>query len=430
MSTTSVTYTGNGSTTVFSVPFPFLRVTDLQVFVNGVSASFSIAGSDVIVSPAPSGTVLIQRITDISTRVVTFTNSSALLATSLNNAHDQLRLRMQELEAALEAGGISPGGAGTNVPNPGATNQFIVSEPSGSGWEWRLKSVSQVQTILGINTGGANDSRLPAPNVANTVLMVNGAGNAYQLSTLATLKTLLEIPSLSNQLPTVNGRSYHFVYSTDENTYELASIPETRTALGLGTAAQLNAGTSVGNVVTLVSSAAGPALPAVSGVNLLGVAKEPAYSRWDKTSASIAFNAGSMAWANLSSSMTAVKSASFASIGGSGGNTAVRVLTGKYQITVEAVTENSVAGQPTNCPIPRIRTIVVDAASTTLLDLESLRTNGPAASATADTTQRTIFGYFEVTTAHADIYIDGKMPGSTTSRLLELGLRLHIVKIA
>lgn len=345
-----VSYTGDGVVTNFPITFEYARPTDLRVYVGGVSVSFTIEGSDAVVTPAPSGTVLIQRVTDIINPVVEFTNSSSLYAENVNDALDQCRFAIEDLGVIVGSGGVTGGGGGTsNVPNPTAATQFIASDPSGGGFIWAVKTKAQMQTLLEINPAGTTDTRLPNPSGANSFLLVNGAGNAYALTTVAAVKALLEIPTVN--LPAIAGRASH-VLMTDGSgsTYVLNDPTSVRSALGLGSAAQSNIGTAVGNVVQLVSSGSGPALPAISGINLTGIAKEPVTAIFQRTTAFTTSVGSFGGYAIMSQGLSAVGTPpSWASVASTG----ITLQPGTYQVRADYV---SGGGQGTDAKTARVTT--------------------------------------------------------------------------
>ena len=330
-----VSYTGDGVVTNFPITFEYARPTDLRVYVGGVSVSFAIEGSDAVVTPAPSGTVLIQRVTDIINPVVEFTNSSSLYAENVNDALDQCRFAIEDLGVIVGSGGVPSGGGGgtSNVPNPTAATQFISSDPSGGGFIWAVKTKAQMQTLLEINPAGTSDSRLPNPTGANSFLLVNAAGNAYALTSVAAVKTLLGVPTVT--LPTIAGRANH-VLMTDGSgsSYVLNDATSVRSALGLGSAAQANLGTAVGNVVQLVSSGSGPALPAISGINLTGVAKEPVTAIFQRTTAFTTSVGSFGGYAIMSQGLSAVGTPpSWAAVASTG----ITLQPGTYQVQADYV---------------------------------------------------------------------------------------------
>lgn len=105
MSYSTASYTGDGSNTIFSVPFPYLDREHVEVFVDGAATSFSwLTDTSVTVSPAPAAglPVLVKRTTPLSDKVVDFVNGSSLGEQDLDLAVDQLLYSAQEAIDAVE----------------------------------------------------------------------------------------------------------------------------------------------------------------------------------------------------------------------------------------------------------------------------------------------------------------------------------------
>ena len=100
---------GDGTSTTFTVPFPYLEKEHVHVFVNGVKVYAPFApgsGTQVKVEPAPAdgAEVLIRRVTPIDEQVVVFQNRSTLNDRSLNRATQQILFAQQELKDAVFSG--------------------------------------------------------------------------------------------------------------------------------------------------------------------------------------------------------------------------------------------------------------------------------------------------------------------------------------
>lgn len=105
MSYTPVTYTGDGSTTNFTIPFPYLSEDEVSVTVDGAEASFSFLSESVIQfssAPVDGAKIYIERNTEDEQRVVVWSNSVALTAQQLNNAIVQLFYMAQEAKAVTD----------------------------------------------------------------------------------------------------------------------------------------------------------------------------------------------------------------------------------------------------------------------------------------------------------------------------------------
>lgn len=156
MALSYVTYLGNGSTTHFSVPFPYLFQSDVSVLVNGLPASYNwISPAIVNIAPAPpSGTtVLIKRSTNILNLTVVFVDGSTVEASDINTAELQALYLVQETadsggletqrataaEAALQAqilGLTTPGGGTLSALFAGYLATLPTTLPPVAGTPW------------------------------------------------------------------------------------------------------------------------------------------------------------------------------------------------------------------------------------------------------------------------------------------------------
>ena len=93
-------YTGNGATTQFTVPFPYIRKEHVVVSVDYVSTVFTwINNTTVQVSPAPANAtrVEVQRVTPVNNPLVDFTDGSTLVAADLDiNALQQTYVNQEQ----------------------------------------------------------------------------------------------------------------------------------------------------------------------------------------------------------------------------------------------------------------------------------------------------------------------------------------------
>lgn len=110
-----VQYIGNGSTTTYSVTFPYIARAHIVVSVDGIvklsPSDFEwLSDASINFRSAPGGTVTIRRITERTTPLVDFQNGSVLTEDELNTAHLQNFYITQELQDALDGyinGGVA-----------------------------------------------------------------------------------------------------------------------------------------------------------------------------------------------------------------------------------------------------------------------------------------------------------------------------------
>ena len=98
-------YTGDGTTKVFSINFPFLERDHIYTYVDGLEIEHDFVGESLITfseAPAQDTTILIVRITPIDSRMVDFEDGSILDADTLDLANIQLFYALQERSDAMQ----------------------------------------------------------------------------------------------------------------------------------------------------------------------------------------------------------------------------------------------------------------------------------------------------------------------------------------
>jgi hypothetical protein len=104
MATTNNTYTGNGSNRLFTITFPYLETTDVDVYLNGtlqtITTQYTFANAttiEFVTAPGNGVQVLIQRDTYNEASIATFFPGSSVRAADLNDNFDQALYIRQEL---------------------------------------------------------------------------------------------------------------------------------------------------------------------------------------------------------------------------------------------------------------------------------------------------------------------------------------------
>lgn len=113
MAITQNTYTGNGSTVLYSFTFPYLETTDIKVSLNGVdTTAYTLANATTVQfnsAPANGAAIRIYRQTDDTSTKATFFPGSAIRSQDLNDNFLQVLYKSQETEtfaAATDASAI------------------------------------------------------------------------------------------------------------------------------------------------------------------------------------------------------------------------------------------------------------------------------------------------------------------------------------
>jgi hypothetical protein len=103
MATTSNTYTANGTNKLFSITFPYLDTSDINVYLNGVlqtiTTQYSFANAttvEFVTAPANGAVILLDRSTDDTALQATFFPGSSIKADDLNFNFDQVLYLAQE----------------------------------------------------------------------------------------------------------------------------------------------------------------------------------------------------------------------------------------------------------------------------------------------------------------------------------------------
>jgi hypothetical protein len=198
MATTSNTYTGNGSNRLFSITFPYLETTDVDVYLNGVlQTAYSFANAttiEFVTAPSNGATVLLRRSTNDTTLAATFFAGSSIRAADLNDNFDQVLYLAQETNnnVANAVAGQIPDGTITSAKiaddtivnadvnaSAGITAGKLSFTQAGTGATARtvdskLKDVVSVKDFGAVGDGVANDA--PAIQAAINAAIVAGGG--------------------------------------------------------------------------------------------------------------------------------------------------------------------------------------------------------------------------------------------------------------
>jgi hypothetical protein len=180
MATTSNTYTGNGTNKLFSITFPYLDTSDIDVYLNGVlqtiTTEYTFANAttvEFVTAPANGAVVLLDRSTDDSTLQATFFPGSSIKANDLNFNFDQVLYLAQE--TANSAANQSTAGLQTQIT--AATN-----------------TANNAVTTANTANATANTANTTANGIAgtaNTALTTANAAEATANGIAATANTAL-----------------------------------------------------------------------------------------------------------------------------------------------------------------------------------------------------------------------------------------------
>jgi len=177
MAITQNTYTGDGSTVLFSFTFPYLETTDIKVSLDGsITTAYSLANATTIqfdVAPANGVSIEIYRQTDDTDLSATFYPGSAIRSQDLNDNFTQnLYVTQEANREAAEAVTIS--NAATATANTALSNSAAAVSTSNTALSNSASAVSTAnqaasdaaQAVATSNT--ANTNSTAAVNTSNS----------------------------------------------------------------------------------------------------------------------------------------------------------------------------------------------------------------------------------------------------------------------
>src|SRR6056300_546316 len=191
-----VTYTGNGSTTQYSIPFEFIDSTHVKAFIDGVvTSAFTISSSTLTFTTAPANasTIRIERQTPTDARLIDFTDGSVLTEQDLDKSADQNFYIAQEItdDSASKLGLDTDDKYNANnkviknvadpVDNTDAVNKQFIST-----------NLPNITTVAGISSDVTD-----VANIASNVTAV--ANDATDIGTVAT-----NMPSITTVATNIN----------------------------------------------------------------------------------------------------------------------------------------------------------------------------------------------------------------------------------
>lgn len=213
MAYSSVTYTSASGTTfaltnINGDPIPYIRQSDIKVYVNTVlqtlttDYTFNTAGTAIVLnSPVSGATVLLQRITDITDPTVVYTAGSTLTAQDLNNADNQIRYGLQEFQDSVNAGaGVPDGDKGDIVV---ASNGTIWSIDAGVITEGKLATNAVTETKIG--TGAVTSDKILNGTIVDVDINASAAIAGTKVNPNFGSQSIQTTGSLSTGAGTFNG---------------------------------------------------------------------------------------------------------------------------------------------------------------------------------------------------------------------------------
>ena len=235
-------YTGNNSTTTFSIPFTYTATSEISVTVNGVaqsSLSFPSSSQVTLTSAPASGTVVqVRRTTNLASRAIDFASGSVLTEEDLDNSNIQIFHASQEsvdltddtIQEDIDSKWDAESKVIKNVANPtnaqdAATKDYLENTWLTTADKAQLNSLnttnldtvannnSNINAVAGdatdIGTVSSNIASVNtvATNIADVVTVANDLNEAISEIETAALdlqEATSEIDTVSNAIANVN----------------------------------------------------------------------------------------------------------------------------------------------------------------------------------------------------------------------------------
>jgi hypothetical protein len=208
MATTSNTYTGNGSNKLFSITFPYLDTSDIDVYLNGtlqtITTQYSFANAttvEFVAAPANGAVILLDRSTDDQTLQATFFPGSSIKANDLNFNFDQVLYLAQETANISNAASANVGSANTNASAAVATANSALSAANAAVATANTASSNASNAVTTANTAASNAST--ALTTSNQAIV--DSTTALGLAAAADSNASAAFTAASNAESTANG---------------------------------------------------------------------------------------------------------------------------------------------------------------------------------------------------------------------------------
>lgn len=249
MAVTQNTYTGNGSTTNYSITFEYLEETDIKVTLNGtLTTAYTLANATTVsftTAPGAGVAIRIYRDTDVDALQSTFFAGSAIRAQDLNDNFLQSNYSVQEIKDRFLD---RSGGTMSGQLNMGNNKIINLGTPTASADASTKDYVdSQVGSVSASATAAAASASAAATSASNAASSASAAStSASNASTSAS-----------------NASSSASAASTSASNAAASASTATTQASNASTSAS-NASTSATNAANSATSAASSAASALA----------------------------------------------------------------------------------------------------------------------------------------------------------------------
>jgi hypothetical protein len=246
MAVTSNTYTANGTNKLFSITFPYLDTSDIDVSVNGVlqtiTTQYFFANAttvEFVTAPANGATVLLNRSTDDTALQATFFPGSSIKASDLNYNFDQVLFLSQE--TANSAANQSTAGlqaqitAANNTSNTALTTANA-AEATANGIAGTANTALTNANAAVVTANAANATAIAADATANGIAATANTALANSSTALTaanaalplaggTMTGVITYATAQPRLVRETAKAYNWNGLTTNTSIDFTSIP-------------------------------------------------------------------------------------------------------------------------------------------------------------------------------------------------------------
>ena len=207
MALTQNTYTGNGSTVLFSFTFPYLETTDIKVSLNGtITTAYTLANATTIqfnTAPANGAAIRIYRVTDDAALAAQFYPGSAIRSQDLNDNFTQNLYVTQESNRDATSA-ISTANSATTTANTALSTANAATATANTASTNASAAVSTANTA---NTNASAAVTTANSAATNATTAISTANSATSTANTALANAATAISTANSAVSTANTAS-------------------------------------------------------------------------------------------------------------------------------------------------------------------------------------------------------------------------------
>jgi hypothetical protein len=290
MAVTQNTYTGDGTTVLFSFTFPYLETTDIKVSLNGtVTTAYTLANATTIqfnTAPANGAAIRIYRQTDDASLAAQFYPGSAIRSSDLNDNFTQNLYVTQESSnnAATATSTANTALTNSNTAIGTANTALSTANTASSNASAAVSTANTASTNASAAVSTANTASTNATTAVNTANAATATANSAASDAATALSTANAATSTANAASTAATNAVNTANSATSAASSAVSTANTAStnasnAVTTANTASTNATTAVNtaNAATVTANAAAAAVAnAVLYTTVANVAAIPA----------------------------------------------------------------------------------------------------------------------------------------------------------